>query len=148
MPDILIAAGWRRILVEARGEVSRLPREWDIEIVSATRAPDGSLRLEAAYNAFDMPLDESVAHPWRAWQLIRQAARARSLLTCEICGSAGRARGGGNAGLVRCDHHADVAYDPNDKEDLRHFLEDYGDGLDFMQEMQRMSRDSDDDTRR
>lgn len=147
MPDMLIAAGWRRILVEAQGEVAKLLREWDVENVSATRVPDGSLQLEATYNAFDMPLDESVAHPWRAWQRIRQAARTRSLVTCEICGAAGRARGGANAGFVRCDPPVDVVYDPNRTEDLELFLQDYGDGLDFMQEMQRMSRDSDDDTR-
>jgi len=114
---------------------------------SRRHAPDGALRLEATYNAFDMPLDESVSHPWQAWMQIRQAAQARSLVTCEICGPAGRARGGGDSGLVRCDHHVDVVDDPDDREVLRHFLEDYGDGLDFMQEMQRMSRDSDDDTR-
>lgn len=84
MTDILIAAGWRRILVEAQGEVAKLSREWDIEIVSATRAPDGSLRLGATYNAFDMPLDESLPHPWRAWHWIRQAARTRSLVTCDF----------------------------------------------------------------
>lgn len=144
MPDILIAAGWRRILVEAQGEVAKLPREWDVEIVSAIRAPDGSLRLEATYNAFDMPLDESAAHPWRAWQRIRQTARTCSLVICEICGSAGRARGGGNAALVRCDHHVDVVYDPNDIEDLQRFLQDYGDGLKFMREFQRLSKSGDD----
>lgn len=78
---------------------------------------------------------------------IRQAAQASFSRHLRDLRSRGPGEGGGDSGLVRCDHHVDVVDDPDDREVLRHFLEDYGDGLDFMQEMQRMSRDSDDDTR-
>ena len=107
MSEIVVAKGWHDLLVEAMDEAAKLPEEWCFEIVAAKRAPGGSLLVDASYNAFDMPWDESVPHPWRSWQKIKQAAQARSLVTCEICGRTGRMSGAGIGAVVRCEEHAD-----------------------------------------
>lgn len=137
MTEISVGNGWWPIVAEAIDEAAKLPPEWMFEIVSAKRAPDGSLRIDASYNPFDMPWDESVPHPWRAWQKIKQAAQARSLVTCEICGRSGRLRGEGQAARVRCEEHVGAA---DEDAALLHFLADFGDGLDMMQELQAAAK--------
>lgn len=137
MSEITVGNGWWFIVAEAIDEAAKLPEEWCFEVVSAKRAPDGSLRIDASYNAFDVSWDETVPHPWRAWQKIKLAAQARSLVTCEICSRSGRLRGEGTEALVRCEEHVGVDEDPSG---LEHFLSDFGDGLDFMQEMQSAAK--------
>lgn len=142
MTEITVGNGWWPIVSEAIDKASRLPEEWAFEIVGAKRAPDGSLRIDASYNAFDVSWDETVPHPWRAWQKIKLAAQARSLVTCEICGRAGRLRGDGNSARVRCEEHVDVAEDPIG---LEHFLADFGDGLDMMRALHAAAKRGEDD---
>jgi len=148
MSEITVANGWYQILAEAIDEAATLPEDWCFEIVRVTRAPDGSLKLDAQYNPFDVPWDESVPHPWRAWQRIKRKAQERSLVTCECCGRPGKSVGAVPDARVRCPAHVDVvdavewSGDPvgfmfdSAEEALAHFLQDYGAGLDVMQELQ------------
>lgn len=158
MSVISVANGWRHILDEAVEEASRLPEEWSFEIVQAETV-DGALKLSAAYVSGDIPLDDhlppekKIPHPFRAMMRIRETAREKSLVTCECCGRIGRMIGVGDEARVRCSAHEDVvdamgwsppegALFASDEEAMAHFLADFGDGLDAMQEL---SRDGDDD---
>lgn len=162
MSKISVASGWQHILAEAIEEAAALPEEWCFEIVSAETV-DGGLKLSATYVSGDIPLDDhlpperKLPHPWRSFQRIREKARARSLVTCECCGREGRLIDAGDSARVRCVRHeyvVDVAecsgnpvgalFDDAD-EAMAHFLEDYGKGIDMMQELAR--KDVDDDTR-
>jgi hypothetical protein len=162
MSIISVAHGWQNILAEAVEEASKLPEEWLFEIVSAER-DDGALKLSATYNAFDVPLDDhlpperKLPHPWRSLQRIRENAREKSLRTCECCGRPGKLVGAGETARVRCVQHGYVvdagewSGNPvgflfeSTEEAMSHFLADYGDGLDMMQELQaETAKDSDD----
>jgi hypothetical protein len=162
MSNISVANGWQHILADAVEEASKLPEEWLFEITQAERV-DGALRLSATYASGDVPLDDhlptdrKLPHPYRSFLRIREAARARSLQTCECCGREGKLIDAGESARVRCVRHEDVVdvmewsgnpvgflFD-SAEEAMAHFLEDYGDGLDMMQELAR--EDVDDDTR-
>lgn len=160
MPIISVAHGWQHILDEAVAEASKLPEEWLLEIVHARRV-DGMLDLWATYAARDIPLDDylpadkKIPHPYRSFIRIRDKARQKSLVTCECCGRMGKVIGAGDEARVRCAAHADVedamSWEPpegalfaSDEEAMAHFLSDFGDGLDAMQEL---ARGDDDDTR-
>lgn len=110
MSNISVANGWQHILAEAIEEASKLPDEWLFEIVSAERV-DGALKLSATYVSGDIPLDDQLPadrklpHPWRSMMRIREDARAKSLVTCECCGRAGRLRSNAIPALVRCEEH-------------------------------------------
>lgn len=157
MSEITVANGWYQILADAIDEAAALPEQWAFEITSAKRAVDGSLKIDASYNAFDVPWDESVPHPWRAWQRIKNRAQERSLVTCECCGRVGRSIGAVPDARVRCAAHVDVVdavewsgnvvgyMFESAEEAMAHFLADYGDGLDMMKEL--VPKD-DDGTRR
>ncbi|WP_156397342.1 hypothetical protein [Rhizobium sp. Root1204] len=160
MTEIIVAIGWRHILDEAVAETSRLPPEWCFEIASA-KTVDGVLKLSATYVSGDVPLDDhlpadrKLPHPFRAMMRIRESARQKSIQTCECCGRAGAMIGAGPDVTVRCAAHEDVvdamgwqppegAMFESDEEAMAHFLSDFGDGLDAMQEM---ARNGDDDER-
>ncbi|TAW73024.1 hypothetical protein ELI16_14300 [Rhizobium ruizarguesonis] len=162
MSNISVANGWKSILAEAVEEASKLPEEWLFEIVSAETV-DGALKLSATYNSFDVPLDDylpperKLPHPWRSLQRIRETVRAKSLVTCECCGREGQLIDAGERARMRCAAHVDVvdamAWVPpvgvmfdTEEEAMAHFLGDYGDGLDMMQELQRVAK-GDDGTR-
>lgn len=151
MSEITVAPGWQHILDDAVFEASKLPPEWCFEIVSAETV-DGVLKISATYISGDIPLDDhlppsqKIPHPFRAMMRIRDTAREKSLVTCECCGRVGRLVGAGDAARVRCAAHGDVvdamAWVPldgalfaSDEEAMKHFLSDYGDGLDAMQEL-------------
>ena len=153
MSNISVANGWRNILAEAVEEASKLPPEWCFEFVKAERV-DGALKLSAMYVSGDVPLDDhlpperKLPHPWRSLQRIREAARARSLVTCECCGRPGQLVDAGENARVRCVQHEHVVdavawsrdpvgfmFDSAD-EAMSHFLADYGAGIDMMQELQ------------
>ena len=157
MSEITVAHGWQHILDEAVAEASRLPPEWCFEITQAERV-DGALKLSATYVAGDIPLDDhlppsqKIPHPWRTMMRIRESAREKSLVTCECCGRIGRMIGAGDEARVRCAAHEDVvdamAWVPptgalfeSDAAAMEHFLSDYGDGLDVMQELFRIRHD-------
>lgn len=162
MSVISVAHGWQNILAEAIAEAAALPEEWLFEIVSAERI-DGALKLSATYNAFDVPLDDhlpperKLPHPWRSMMRIRENARAKSLVTCEYCGREGSPIGDGQEARVRCVRHEYVidavewSADPvgymfdSADEAMAHFLQDYGDGLDMMQELQAGADEDPDD---
>lgn len=156
MSEITVANGWHQILADAIDEAAKLPEEWAFEITNAKRVPDGSLRIDASYNPFDVPWDESVPHPWRALQRIKRAAQERSLVTCECCGRPGMLIDAGESARVRCVQHGYVidamSWSGNPvgymfestEQAMAHFLDDFGKGLDTMQEL---SRENDDDTR-
>ncbi|MGO8024895.1 hypothetical protein [Rhizobium leguminosarum] len=162
MSNISVANGWRHILAEAVEEASKLPEEWLFEIVSAERV-DGALKLSATYNSFDVPLDDhlpptqKLPHPWRALQRIRDAARAKSLVTCECCSRPGKLVDAGESARVRCVQHGYVV-DAGDwsgnpvgflfdsaEEAMAHFLKDYGGGVEMMQELQAAAEEDPDD---
>lgn len=79
---------------------------------------------------------------------------------CECCGRPGRSIGDGDEARVRCVRHEYVvdvdawkkelaempAMFETEEEALAHFLQDYGDGLDMMQELAREDGE-DDETR-
>lgn len=117
MSEISVAIGWQHILDEAVAEAAALPPEWCFEIVQAERV-DGALKISATYVSGDVPLDDhlppekKIPHPWRAIMRIREAARAKSVQTCECCGRMGRMIGAGQDVRVRCAVHADVV-DPS-----------------------------------
>lgn len=158
MSVISVANGWQHILAEAAAEAAALPPEWCFEIVKAETV-DGALKISATYVSGDIPLDDhlpsdkKIPHPWRSMVRIRENARAKSIQTCECCGRMGCMIGAGQDTRVRCAAHADVAdamtwlppegvLFETDEEAMAHFLGDYGDGLDAMQEL---SRSGDDD---
>lgn len=158
MSVISVAHGWQHILAEAVAEARALPEQWCFEISKAERV-DGALRISATYISGDVPLDDhlpaekKLPHPWRAFQRIRAAARARSVVTCECCGREGRLIDAGEGARVRCVRHeyvVDVAeWSANPvgamfettEEAMAHFLQDYGDGLEMMQELARDDED-------
>lgn len=113
MSNISVAYGWQHILAEAIAEAQALPQEWCFEITQSERV-DGALKISATYISGDVPLDDhlpaekKIPHPWRALQRIREAARARSLQTCECCGREGRLVGVAHDARVRCIRHEHV----------------------------------------
>lgn len=153
MSNISVANGWQHILAEAVEEASKLPGEWCFEITKAERV-DGALKLSATYNSFDVPLDDhlpaeqKLPHPYRAMLRIRERARAKSLRICECCGRRGQLIDAGKTARVRCARHEyvadalDMSRDPvgfmfeSAEAAMAHFLSDYGEGLEFMQEAQ------------
>lgn len=162
MSVISVANGWQHILDAAVEEAAALPPEWCFEITQAERV-DGALKISATYISGDIPLDDhlpperKLPHPWRSMVRIRENARSKSLETCECCGRLGRLIDAGKSARVRCVRHeyvVDVAEwsgNPvgflfeSTEEAMAHFVADYGDGLDMMQELAR--DDGDDDTR-
>ncbi|MCS4092600.1 hypothetical protein [Rhizobium sp. BK176] len=160
MSNIPVANGWQHILTEALEQAAALPDEWCFEIVSA-KTVDGALKLSATYVSGDVPLDDhlpperKLPHPWRAMTQIRKRAREKSFQTCECCGRMGQMIAAGETARVRCAAHVDVvdamSWLPPEgvmfetsEEAMAHFLSDFGDGLDAMQEM---ARNGDDDKR-
>lgn len=161
MSNISVAYGWQHILAEAIAEAQALPQEWCFEITQSERV-DGALKISATYISGDVPLDDhlpaekKIPHPWRALQRIREAARARSLQTCECCGRMGKLIDAGENARVRCVRHEYVvdvaewsgnpigAMFESTEEAMAHFLDDYGKGIDMMKEL---ARKDDDDTR-
>ncbi|RVP47349.1 hypothetical protein [Sinorhizobium medicae] len=161
MLEITVAKGWQHILAEAIAEAATLPAEWCFEITAAERI-DGALKITATYVSGDVPLDDhlpadrKIPHPHRAFLRIREAARARSLVTCECCGRPGGLVDAGQNVRVRCVRHRYVVdaveWSGNPvgfmfesaEEAMAHFLRDYGAALDMMKEL---SREDDDDTR-
>ncbi len=160
MFEIAVARGWQHIIDEAAAEASKLPPEWCFEIVKAERV-DGALKISATYVSGDVPLDDhlppsqELPHPFRAMMRIRAAAREKSIQTCECCGRIGKLVGAGDDVRVRCAAHAGVmdamdwvppdgAMFAREEEAMAHFLGDFGDGVDFMQEL---ARDGDEDKR-
>lgn len=158
MSVISVAHGWQHILDAAVDEASKLPAEWLFEITAAERV-DGGLKISATYISGDVPLDDhlpaekKIPHPWRALQRIRETARAKSLQTCECCGREGQLVDAGKSARVRCVRHeyvvdaAEWSANPvgflfdSAEEALAHFADDYGDGLDMMQELARKDDD-------
>ena len=153
MSVISVANGWQHILDDAVAEAAALPPEWCFEISSADRV-NGALRISATYVSGDIPLDDhlpsdkKIPHPYRSFMRIRDKARQKSLVTCECCGRMGKLIGAGDEARVRCAAHADVldamtcvppegVMFASDQEAMRHFLSDYGDGLEAMQELSR-----------
>ncbi len=162
MSVISLAYGWQHILAEAIAEAQALPQEWCFEI-SKAETVDGTLKLSATYNSFDVPLDDhlpperKLPHPWRSEMRIREAARARSLQTCECCGREGELVDAGETARVRCVRHEYVVdavewggnpvgfmFESTD-EAMAHFLADYGAGLDMMQDLQAAADEDDAD---
>lgn len=160
MSEISVARGWQHILDEAVAEAAALPDEWYFEIVKAETV-GGALKVSATYVSGDIPLDDhlpperKLPHPWRSMMRIRAVAMEKSLVTCECCGRMGEMLGAGPDARVRCAAHARVvdalAWQPPEgalfdiaEEAMAHFLSDYGDGLDFMQDL---ARDGEDDKR-
>ncbi|MFT4163366.1 hypothetical protein [Shinella sp.] len=161
MSVISVANGWQNILAEAIAEAAALPEQWCFEIVKAETV-DGALKLSATYVSGDVPLDDhlpperKLPHPYRSFIRIRETARAKSLVTCECCGREGQLIDAGTAARVRCVRHEDVVdvaeWSANPvgymfdsaEEALAHFADDYGAGLDMMQDL---ARKDDDDTR-
>lgn len=153
MSNISVANGWQHILAEAVEEAGKLPEEWCFEIVAAEHV-DGALKLSATYISGDVPIDDhlpadrKLPHPYRSFVRIREAARARSLVTCECCGRQGQLVDAGENARVRCARHEYVvdamewSGNPvgymfeSTEEAMAHFLQDYGAGLDMMQELQ------------
>ena len=140
-----VGSGWSVIVSDAIANATALPEEWNFEIVAAKRV-NGGLMIDARYAQIDVPpakmIAELVPHPLRSLRKIQIQAHERSLKTCEICGRSGRLRGEGEAALVRCDNHIGVIEDPSG---IEHFLADFGDGLDFMQELHRVAERKDGD---
>ncbi|CDN95397.1 MULTISPECIES: hypothetical protein [Rhizobium/Agrobacterium group] len=153
MSEISVANGWQQILAEALAEARGLPPEWCFEIVKAETV-DGALKISANYVSGDVPLDDhlppdqKIPHPWRAMMRIREKAREKSLGTCECCGRPGTLVGADEEARVRCRLHeyvldavgwsgtASTGYMfDNPEAAMAHFLKDYGDGLDMMQEL-------------
>lgn len=153
MSNISVANGWQHILDAAVEAANALPEEWCFEVVKAERV-DGALKLSATYVSGDVPLDDhlpperKLPHPWRSEMRIREEARAKSLVTCECCGREGRLIDAGESARVRCVRHEYVVdvvewsgnpvgflFD-SAEEAMAHFLQDYGDGLEMMQELQ------------
>ncbi len=154
MSEIPVANGWQQILAAALAEARGLPPEWCFEIVKAETV-DGALKISANYVSGDVPLDDhlppdqKIPHPWRAMMRIREKAREKSLATCECCGCPGRLVDADEEVRVRCRLHeyvldavawgasASVAgfMFETREEAMAHFLKDYGDGLDMMQEL-------------
>ncbi|NKJ72665.1 hypothetical protein GFL38_10355 [Rhizobium leguminosarum bv. viciae] len=165
MAAISVANGWQHILAEAIAEAAALPEQWCFEIVKAETV-GGALNLSATYVSGDVPLDDhlpperKLPHPWRSEMRIREAARTKSLATCECCGHEGRLVGAGEGARVRCVQHVYVVdamewsgnpvgflFDSAD-EAMAHFLADYRKGLDTMPELQAAQvQEDDDDTR-
>ncbi|WP_142627994.1 hypothetical protein [Rhizobium sp. P007] len=164
MSNISVANGWRHILADAVEDAKALPEEWCFEI-SKAETVDGALKLSATYASGDVPLDDhlpadrKIPHPYRSFLRIREAARAKSLVTCECCGREGTLIDAGEGARVRCVRHEDVvdvaewAANPvgfmfeSTEEPMAHFREDFGDGVDMMQELQAqglLGDDSDD----
>ncbi|RVL94710.1 hypothetical protein [Sinorhizobium meliloti] len=155
MSTISVASGWQHILAEAVAEAQTLPPEWCFEIVAAETV-DGALKLSAAYVSGDVPLDDhlpadrKIPHPYRAMLRIQEAAWAKSLVTCEVCGREGRLIGAGQDARVRCVRHEDVvdieqweekraamrAMFETEEESVEHFRQDYGKGVDMMRHLQ------------
>lgn len=154
MSKISVANGWQHILSEAVEDASKLPEEWLFEISNAERV-DGALKISATYASGDVPLDDhlpaekKIPHPYRSFLRIRENARTKSLVTCECCGREGHLIDADQNARVRCVRHeyvVDVAewsgnpvgalFDTAE-EALAHFLEDYGTGIDMMQELAR-----------
>ncbi|MEY9831060.1 hypothetical protein ABIA25_002875 [Sinorhizobium fredii] len=152
MSVISVANGWKHILAEAVAEAAALPEQWCFEITRAERV-DGALKITATYVSGDVPLDDhlpwdqKLPHPWRAMLRIREAAREKSLVTCECCGRPGQLFDAGENARVRCVQHGYVVdavdwsgnpvsymFESAD-EAMAHFLKDYGDGIDMMQEL-------------
>lgn len=162
MSKISVANGWQHILAEAVEDAKALPPEWCFDIVKAETV-DGALKVSATYVSGDIPLDDhlppehKLPHPYRTFLRIRENARAKSLVTCECCGREGRLIAAGESARVRCVRHEYVVdvteWSANPvgflfdsaEEAMAHFLEDYGDGLDMMQELAR--KDDDPETR-
>jgi len=163
MSGITGANGWKHILDDALAEAAMLPAEWCFEITRAERV-DGALKLSATYVSGDVPLDDylpperKLPHPFRSLLRIREKARAKSLSTCECCGRPGRLIDAGLSARVRCVQHgyvvdaAEWSRDPvrfmfdSTEEAMQHFVWDYGDGLDAMQELQAATdKDAGDD---
>jgi hypothetical protein len=161
MSKITVANGWRHVLAEAVDEAKALPVEWCFEIVKAERI-DGALKVSATYVSGDVPLDDhlppeqKLAHPWRSMMRIRETAREKSIVTCECCGRMGQMLGAGETARVRCAAHEDVvdamtwvppkdALFESDEDAMAHFLGDYDNGLDMMQDL---ARDGGDDKRK
>ncbi|KQV79993.1 hypothetical protein ASC90_25665 [Rhizobium sp. Root1220] len=161
MSNMTVANGWKNILAEAVEDASKLPEEWLFEIVSAETV-DGGLQISATYVSRDVPLDDylpserKLPHPYRSLQRIREDARAKSLVTCECCGRGGSLVDVGETARVRCVQHGYVVdavewcgnpvgfmFD-SAEEAMAHFLKDYGDGLEMMQDL---TREGDDETR-
>lgn len=155
MSNISVAHGWQHILDAALIEAATLPPEWCFEITGAETV-DGALKLSATYVSGDVPLDDhlppdqKLPHPYRAFRRIREAVREKSLVTCECCGRTGHLIDAGDEARVRCCAHeyvkdavewssaaktAAVMFE-SDEEALAHFLDDYGDGLDFIRRVQ------------
>nr|CAD6612635.1 hypothetical protein RKHAN_02505 [Rhizobium sp. Khangiran2] len=164
MSEITVANGWYQILADAIDEGATLPEEWLFEITSADTV-DGALKLSAKYVSGDVPLDghlspdQKIPHPFRSMMRIRETAREKSLVTCECCGRPGKLIGAGGEARVRCRAHEYVLdavewggsassggymFD-TPEEALAHFLDDYGDGIDFMNEMQAAAGEASDD---
>lgn len=153
MSEITVANGWTNILAEALAEAAALPEEWLFEIVKAETV-DGALKITATYVSGDVPLDDhlptdqKLPHPWRALLRIREAAREKSLRTCECCGRPGKLVDAGENARIRCVQHGYVvdavewsgnpvgAIFESADEAMAHFLADYGAGIDMMQELQ------------
>jgi hypothetical protein len=162
MSNISVANGWQHILAEAVEEAKALPEEWLFEITAAERV-DSMLKLSATYVSGDvslddhLPADKKLPHSWRALQRIRENARAKSLQTCECCGCERKLIDAGDTARVRCVRQEYVvdavewsanpvgAMFETTEEAMAHFLEDYGDGLEMMQDLQ--SDDEDPETR-
>lgn len=162
MSNITVANGWKHILAEALDEARKLPEEWCFELDKAERV-DGALKLSTTYVSGDVPLDDhlpperKLPHPYRSFLRIRETAREKSLVTCECCGRVGKLIDAGESARVRCVRHehvvdaAEWSGNPvgflfgSAEEAMAHFLDDYGDGLQMMQEL--ALKDVDDDTR-
>lgn len=162
MSEFTVAHGWKHIFAEAIEEAAALPEQWCFEISNA-ESVDGALELSATYVSGDVPLDDhlpadrKLPHPWRSFIRIREKARATSLVTCECCGRPGELIDAGESARVRCVAHGDVvdamewSGNPvgymfeSTEEAMAHFLDDYGKGLEMMQELTR--KDGADDTR-
>ncbi|AVA21951.1 hypothetical protein [Rhizobium sp. NXC24] len=162
MSEITVANGWQNILAEAVEEASKLPAEWLFEITSAETI-DGTLKITATYVGGDVPLDDhlppdaKLPHPYRSFLRIRETAREKSLVTCECCGRPGKLIDAGERARVRCVQHAYVVdaaewsgnpvgfmFD-SAEEALAHFLQDYGSGLEMMQDLQASADEADAD---
>lgn len=158
MSKISVANGWQHILAEAVEEATALPPEWCFEIVKAETV-DGALNISATYVSGDVPLDDhlpaekKIQHPWRSFLRIRDAARAKSLVTCECCGREGQLINAGESAQVRCVRHEYVVdaveWSTNPvgflfdsaEEAMAHLIEDYGAGLDMVRDLARDDED-------
>ncbi|MBX5112001.1 hypothetical protein HJB51_29150 [Rhizobium lentis] len=163
MSEITVAYGWQHIFAEALEEAAALPEEWCFEI-SKAETVGGAMKLSATYVSGDVPLDDhlpperKLPHPWRSMMRIREKARTRSLQTCECCGRMGKLIGAGETARVRCARHEYVvdvdawakemstersAMFENEEDAVAHFLQDYGDGIDMMKDLQSAAEDPD-----